>query len=171
MSLILMILFLPIMIVVGIISKIVTGHVIFKQNRDGLKKKSFTMYKFSSIKPSWEYSKILNFIRSFGLDELPQLFNILKGDMSFVGPRPFITGEKLPTMPNIKMYDVRPGVISLATANGRRVISHEKRLEYDLEYVDKVSFLLDMKIFFKSIAVIIKQNTKGDIEGQVNRNT
>ena len=165
-SLVLIILFLPLMIIVGIISKCVTGHFIFKQKRDGLNKKSFTMYKFSSIKPSREYSKILNVLRSFGLDELPQLFNILKGDMSFIGPRPFITGETLPKYPDKKTYTVRPGVISLATANGRRKISHEERLNYDLIYANKVNFILDIKIFFKSIYVILKQNTKGDGEGQ-----
>ena len=165
-SLILIILLSPLMIIVGIISKCATGQFIFKQYRDGLNKKKFMMYKFSSIKPSREYSKLLNVIRSFGLNELPQLFNILKGDMSFIGPRPFITGEPLPKYPDKKTYTVRPGVISLATANGRRKISHEERLDYDLIYVNKVSFILDMKIFFKSICVILKQNTKGDGEGQ-----
>ena len=165
-SLLLIILFLPIMIIVGLICLLITGHIIYKQNRDGLNKKSFTIYKFSSIKPDRKYSKILNVIRSFGLDEIPQLFNILKGEMSFIGPRPFITGEPLPSYPDKKTYTVRPGVISLATANGRRKISHEQRLVYDLEYANNVSFILDLKIFFKSIYVIIKQNTKGDGEGQ-----
>jgi lipopolysaccharide/colanic/teichoic acid biosynthesis glycosyltransferase len=165
-SLILIILLSPLMIIVSIISKCVTGKFIFKQYRDGLKKKKFMMYKFSSIKPNREYSKLLNVIRSFGLDELPQLFNILKGDMSFIGPRPFITGEPLPTYPDKKVYTVRPGVISLATAKGRRKISHEQRLEYDLIYANKVNFILDIKILFGSICVILKQNTKGDGEGQ-----
>ena len=164
-SFISIIILMPLLIVVGIICKIITGKVIYKQKRDGLNKKSFTIYKFSSIKKG-HYSKMLNFIRCFGMDELPQLINILKGDMSFVGPRPFITGEVLPMMPKDEAYTVRPGMISLATANGRRFISHEKRLGYDLEYVKKVSFKMDIYIIFKTIGIIIKQNLDGDCDGQ-----
>ena len=165
-SIILFLLLLPIMIIVGIICKIVTGHVIFKQNRDGLDKKSFVMYKFSSIKPDFKYSKVMNIIRSFGLDEISQLINVLKGDMSFIGPRPFITDEILPSYPDTRTYKVKPGLISLATANGRRKISHERRLELDLEYALNVSFKLDIYILFKSILVILKQNVNGDGNGQ-----
>ena len=165
-SILLIIILMPLMIIVGVISKILTGHFIYKQKRDGLNKKSFPMYKFSSIKEDTTYSKVLNVIRSFGLNELPQLFNILKGDMSFVGPRPFITGEKLPKYPNKDFYTVRPGVVSLATAMGRRRLTHEKRLEYDLIYIKNVSFISDIKIIFKSLYVILKQSTTGDGEGQ-----
>ena len=165
-SILLIIILLPLMIIVGLISFIITGHIIYKQKRDGLNKKSFTMYKFSSIKKDKTYNKVLNAMRSFGLNELPQLFNILKGDMSFIGPRPFITGEVLPMYPDKPFYTVRPGVVSLATAKGRRRLTHEKRLEYDLIYVKNVSFLMDIKILFKSLYVILKQSTTGDGEGQ-----
>ena len=108
----------------------------------------------------------MNFIRSFGLDEIPQGINVIKGDMSLIGPRPFITGEKLPKYPDPITYTVRPGMISLATANGRRKMSHEKRLKYDIAYVENMSFKLDVYIVFKSIGVLFKQNIHGDGEGQ-----
>ena len=165
-SLVLLILFLPIMIIVGIIAKIKTGKFIFSQSRDGLNKKSFKMYKFCSIRQDRKYSKTLNFIRSFGFDELPQLVNILKGDMSFIGPRPFITGEVLPTYPDPITYTIRPGVISLATAKGRRRLTHEKRLEYDKYYANHVSLIFDISIVFKTIGVLFKQNVSGDGAGQ-----
>ena len=166
-SIILIVIFFPIFIIIGIICLIITGKVIFKQNRDGLNKKSFVIYKFSSIKEDRTYSKVLNFIRSFGLDELPQLINILKGDMSFIGPRPFITGEVLPPdYIDPLIYSVKPGVISLATANGRRRISHKMRLAFDLEYVSNVTFQSDISIIFKTIGVLFKQNIHGDGEGQ-----
>ncbi len=165
-SILIMILLLPLFIIVGIMCLIITGKIIYRQKRDGLNKESYVIYKFSSIKPNGKYSKILNIVRSFGLDELPQLINVLKGDMSIIGPRPFITGEKLPIMPKDDAYTVRPGMISLATANGRRYISHKKRLEYDKEYIKKVSFKLDLYIFFKTMGVLFKQNIKGDCDGQ-----
>lgn len=166
-SLIFLILLLPIMIIVAIICKIITGKAIYKQNRDGLNKKSFTIYKLSSIKPNRKYSKTLNFIRSFGLDEIPQFINVIKGDMSLIGPRPFITGEPLPTMPSKEFYTIKPGMISLATAYGRRKMSHEKRLKYDMAYIKNMSFKLDIYIVFKSIIVLFKQNIHGDGDGQI----
>lgn len=161
-SLVLIIVLSPFFIIVGIISIITTKGIIFKQNRDGLNKKSFIMYKFKSMKDDKSIPSIMHIIRCIGLDELPQLFNILKGDMSFVGPRPFITGEKLPTYPDDINYSVRPGIVSLATATGRRNITHSKRLDLDKEYILKCSFLLDIYIIFKTIIVIFKQGSKGD---------
>lgn len=163
-SLLFIIILLPLFIIIGLISLITTGNVIFKQKRDGLNKKSFTMYKFKSIKDNRQMPKIMSIIRSFGLDELPQLVNILKGDMSFVGPRPFITNERLPKDVEIgsKLYSVRPGVVSLPTAMGRRAVTFKKRIEYDIEYIDKMSFKLDLYIIFKTIIVILKQNVNGD---------
>ncbi len=162
-SSVLIIALFPLMIIVGITCKIIAGHFIFKQPRDGKNKKSFVIYKFNSIKPDFSYSGVLNVIRSYGLDELPQLFNILKGDMAFVGPRPFITGESLPSDPiNPIIYSVRPGVMSLATAKGRRYITHKKRLEYDVEYIKKMSFIFDVYVIVGTIGVIIKQSIHGD---------
>ena len=166
-SIVLIILFVPLFIIVGLLCFIVTGKIIFKQNRDGLNKKSFIIYKFSSIKSDRTYSKILNFIRSFGMDELPQLINILKGDMSFIGPRPFITGETLPNdYIDPIIYTIRPGIISLATARGRRRLTHKMRLACDLEYSNNVTFINDVTIIFKTIGILFKQNIHGDGEGQ-----
>ncbi len=157
----------PFFIIVGLASKITTGKVIFKQKRDGLNKRSFNIYKFKSMIDGKENSyngipKIMKVIRAIGLDELPQLINIIKGDMSFVGPRPFITGEELPEYPKDIFYTVRPGVVSLACSKGRRSVSHEKRLEYDYEYIKKISFKLDIKIIFNTIKVLFKQNIRGE---------
>ncbi|MBR1377466.1 MAG: sugar transferase [Bacilli bacterium] len=162
-SIILIVILSPIMIIVGLISLITTGNIIFEQNRDGLNKKSFTMYKFKSMKDNHEIPKIMHIIRSLGLDEISQLFNILKGDMSFVGPRPFITNEPLPDdYIDPIIYTVRPGVVGLATAKGRRRVSHTQRLEYDKEYVLNLKFSLDIYIIFETLIVILKQNTRGD---------
>lgn len=167
-SILLLLLLLLIGVIIAMLSKIHTGKIFYLQRRDGKDKKSFTMYKFCSMKEiNGNYmertTKVTRVLRSLGLDELPQLFNILKGDMSFVGPRPFITGEELPTEPGSKIYTVRPGVVSLATANGRRKITHEMRLKYDEEYVDNVTFKQDVIILFKTLGVLIKQNVRGDV--------
>jgi len=165
-SIILIVILWPIFIIVGVISKITTGSILFKQNRDGLNQKSFVIYKFKSMRDGdcadhLRIPKIMKYIRGLGLDELPQLVNILKGDMSFVGPRPFITGEKLPIEPEYIIYTVLPGVVSLAVANGRRRISHKKRLDYDYIYATNISFKLDIYIIYKTIIVLLKQNFRG----------
>jgi len=166
-SLILMIGLFPIFIVVGIISKLTVGSVFYLQERDGLNRRSFTIHKFKTMtdgdKPDeFRTPKIMKIIRNLGLDELPQLFNVFKGEMSFVGPRPFITGEELPIQPERIIYTVKPGVVSLAIANGRRFISHKKRLKYDYIYATNVSFKLDLYIIFKTVCLLITQNFRGE---------
>ena len=167
-SIILIIMLFPIGLIVGILCKYNTGKVFYLQKRDGKNKKSFTMYKFCSMKEiDGNYmertTKTTRFLRSLGFDELPQLINILKGDMSFIGPRPFITGEILPQEPSDKIYAVLPGVISLAVAQGRRKISHENRLKYDEVYATNITFKQDVVILFKTIGVLIRQNVRGDV--------
>ena len=167
-SITLMFLLLPITVLVGLLCKLNTGNMLFMQKRNGKHKKSFIMYKFCSMKSiDGTYlertTKVTRLLRAFGLDELPQLFNILKGDMSFIGPRPFITGEKLPIEPSDKIYTVRPGVISLAIAQGRRTVSHENRLKYDEVYASNVTFRQDVVILLKTLGVIFKQNKRGDV--------
>lgn len=166
-SLILLLILSPLFIIIGIISKVVTGGIIFKQDRDGLGKRSFVMYKFKSMLDGdmdkyVRTPKIMRTIRALGLDELPQLVNILKGDMSFVGPRPFITGEELPGEVEPIIYTVKPGVVSLASANGRRKISFQKRLKYDYIYATNVNLKLDLYVVFKTLGVLIKQNVRGE---------
>lgn len=167
-SLILIILLFPIMIIVGIISKISVGNVMYKQNRDGKSKKSFVIYKFKTmldIEGNYieRTPRVMIKIRAWGLDELPQLFNILKGDMSFVGPRPFITNEILPEPPDDILYTIRPGIVSLAISNGRRKITHHERLQYDYKYIKDISFRLDLLIILKTMQMLFKQNLRGEL--------
>jgi len=136
----------------------------YLQPRYGIKKTPFVMYKFKtmiddhSLDDALRVTKFSTFVRNTGLDELPQLFNILKGDMSFVGPRPFMINDVLPKNSyNPKRYLVKPGVFGLAQANGRRYVTHNQKIAWDLEYVDRISFMTDLKVFFKSIWVVIIQ--------------
>ena len=98
------------------------------------------------------------FIRSLSLDELPQLFNVLKGDMSFIGPRPLLK-EYLPLYneEQKRRHNVKPGITGWAQVNGRNAISWKKKFEYDVYYVDNVSFLLDIKILWMTIIKVFKQ--------------
>ena len=144
--------------------------VIFKQKRPGLNEKIFEIYKFrtmtnqkdknGNLLPDEERLKgVGKIIRSLSLDELPQLFNVLKGDMSFIGPRPLLI-EYLPlyNKEQKKRHTVLPGITGLAQVNGRNAISWKKKFEYDVEYVEKLSFLLDLKIILLTIKkVLIKE--------------
>ena len=117
------------------------------------------MYKFRTKKHNWEnlpyrerYTKVSWTIDRLRLNELPQLFNVLKGDMSLVGPRPFIPGEKLPPGEiSPKRYLVRPGMTGLAQVNGGRYLTHKEKLKYDVIYYDNLSFKEDFKIILKTI--------------------
>lgn len=160
-SFVLLIVLLPIELIVGILCTCSTGQMFYKQKRDGKDRKSFVLYKFRSMKdiPGGclaRTNRVTRFLRLFGLDELPQLFNILKGDMSFVGPRPFITGEKLPSKPSKKIFSVKPGLISMAISYGRH-IAYESRLMYDETYASNVTLKQDIKIVFRTIITMIKQ--------------
>lgn len=170
-SLLAMTLLFLVFIVVAILVRIKLGSpVIFKQVRPGRNGKLFTLYKFRSMSDAKdEKGKLLSdeirltkfgkFLRKTSLDELPEIFNILKGNMSFIGPRPFLVKDFVffdeETM---KRQNARPGLSGLAQVNGRNSISWEKKFEYDLEYVKKITFWKDCKIFFKSIWKAIKHN-------------
>jgi len=159
-SLIAIIVLSPVFIIIAILVRIKLGSpVIFKQDRPGLNEKIFTMYKFRTmtderdengelLPDSKRLTKFGRMLRSTSLDELPELFNILKGDMSFVGPRPLLV-EYLPLYneQQRRRHEVRPGLTGYAQVNGRNAISWEEKFKYDLEYVEKISFLLDLKIF------------------------
>lgn len=166
-SLMFILLFWWLYIVVALMVKRKLGSpIIFKQQRPGLNGKIFTMYKFRTMTDAKDKNgKLLSdeerlpkfgkILRSTSLDEIPEFFNILKGDMSLVGPRPLLV-EYLErySSEQARRHEVRPGVTGLAQVNGRNAISWEEKFKYDVEYVDNVSLLLDMKIIFLTIKKI-----------------
>ncbi|MCR8708319.1 undecaprenyl phosphate N,N'-diacetylbacillosamine 1-phosphate transferase [Campylobacter sp. RM5063] len=169
-ALILLIIFLPFIVLIGIVLKIVQGSVLFKQTRPGLNEKIFYIYKFKTMSDETDENGELlpdelrlkpfgKLVRSLSLDELPQLFNVLKGDMSFIGPRPLLV-EYLPlyNQEQKKRHDVRPGITGWAQINGRNAISWEQKFKYDVEYVQNCSFLFDLKIFFMTIVKVLKRS-------------
>jgi len=157
-SLILIILLFPLLTILYIITKLnFKGKAIFKQKRIGLNEKPFNIYKYKTMDDKTKSTtKISRYLRDSGLDELPQLINVLKGDMSLIGPRPFIVDDPLPIMYDELRHTVRPGITGYAQANGRRTNSHKEKLRLDNEYIKNLSFTLDLKIFFKSILDLIK---------------
>ncbi|EAH6292993.1 undecaprenyl phosphate N,N'-diacetylbacillosamine 1-phosphate transferase [Campylobacter lari] len=169
-ALILLIIFLPFIVFIGIVLKIVQGSVLFKQARPGLNEKIFYIYKFKTMSDEKDENGELlpdelrlkpfgKLIRSLSLDELPQLFNVLKGDMSFIGPRPLLV-EYLPlyNQEQKKRHEVRPGITGWAQINGRNAISWEQKFKYDVEYVQNCSFSFDLKIFFMTIIKVLKRS-------------
>lgn len=169
-ALILIILFAPVMLVVAVLIYLWDGRpVIFTQERPGYKGKIFKIYKFrtmtnekdknGNLLPDEKRLKgIGKIIRSLSLDELPQLFNVLKGDMSFVGPRPLLK-EYLPLYNERqkKRHEVKPGITGLAQVMGRNSISWKEKFEYDVYYVENLSFWLDLKIIFLTIIKVLKR--------------
>lgn len=163
-SLIALIALFPIVIIIAILVRIKLGKpIIFKQQRPGLNCKIFKMYKFRTMtdekdengnllpdeKRLTEFGK---FLRSTSLDELPELINILKGDMSIVGPRPQLIRDMVfMTEKQNKRHSVRQGLTGLAQVNGRNAISWEDKFKYDLEYIENVSFVNDVKIIFLTV--------------------
>ena len=169
-ALFLIILFFPIMVIVAILIYLWDGRpILFVQSRPGYKGKIFNIYKFrtmtnekdkkGNLLPDDKRLKgIGKIIRSLSLDELPQLFNVLKGDMSFVGPRPLLV-EYLPLYNERqkKRHDVKPGITGWAQVNGRNAISWEEKFEYDVWYVENISFWLDMKILWLTLLKVLKR--------------
>ena len=165
----------PLLIVTAILVRIKLGSpVIFKQKRPGLNDKIFTIYKFrtmtdkkdseGNLLPDGErLTNFGRFLRSSSLDELPELFNILKGDMSIVGPRPLAVAY-LPyyTQDERKRHSVRPGLSGLAQINGRNVITWEERFSYDIQYVNNITFCLDLSIIIITIFVAFKRADIGE---------
>lgn len=169
-SLFALIILSPVMLITAILIKLEsTGPVIFKQKRLGKSGKEFNIYKFRSMcvgaenkgtgvysgKSDARVTKIGKIIRATSIDELPQLVNILKGDMALIGPRPPLTYHPWPveeyTEQQFRMFEVRPGVTGWAQVNGRKEVEWHKRIELNVWYVDHISFLLDIKIFFLTI--------------------
>lgn len=175
MASLLLIILLPLLIMISIaIAFDSSGEIIFKQKRTGKDKRLFVIYKFRTMLSTNTLQKNLcneqivssgtdsritrmgRILRSTSLDELPQLWSILKGDMSFIGPRPVIP-EQLKAIPPgyMKRFKVRPGLTGLAQVNGRRSLSWLRQLAYDKEYVENKSLRLDVRILFKTIKVVL----------------
>ena len=160
----------PVYLILGILVRAKLGTpVIFRQDRPGKDEKVFQLYKFRSMtdekdengNPLPDEVRLTPFgkkLRSTSLDELPELFNILKGDMSLIGPRPLLV-RYLPRYNEFQRHrhDVRPGLTGLAQVNGRNAITWEKRFEYDVEYVNKLSFALDVRIFMKTVGAVLRR--------------
>ena len=195
-SLILLIVFLPIMLIIAIAIKIDSkGPVIFKQERIGKGSKVFKIYKFRSMcinaehtgsgvysnKDDRRVTRVGKILRATSLDEIVQIFNILRGDMSFIGPRPPLTYHPWPieeySDDQLKMFGVRPGITGWAQINGRKAVEWNKRIELNVWYVDNISLWLDLKIFFLTFfkvftnadnanngATVVKQSDSGDKE-------
>ncbi len=170
-SLIALICLSPILLIVAILVRIKLGSpVIFKQKRPGKDEKIFTLYKFRTmtdekddngdlLPDSQRLTKFGKFLRSTSLDELPELINIIKGEMAIVGPRPLLV-KYLPLY-NEKQkhrHDVRPGLTGYAQVNGRNAISWEEKFEDDLKYIESITLVNDIKIILKTIKKVIKRN-------------
>ncbi|EAI3762917.1 undecaprenyl phosphate N,N'-diacetylbacillosamine 1-phosphate transferase [Campylobacter coli] len=169
-ALFLLVLFSPLILITALLLKITQGSVIFTQNRPGLNEKIFKIYKFKTMSDERdEKGELLSdelrlkafgkIVRSLSLDELLQLFNVLKGDMSFVGPRPLLV-EYLPLYNKEQKlrHKVRPGITGWAQVNGRNAISWQKKFELDVYYVKNISFLLDLKIMFLTALKVLKRS-------------
>lgn len=178
----------PVLLISALAIKIDSkGPVIFKQKRLGLNGKEFYIYKFRSMCVGAEkggvYSdnndkrvtKIGNILRKTSIDELPQAINILKGDMSFIGPRPPLTYHPWPideyTNEQLRMFNVRPGITGWAQVNGRKAVEWNKRIELNTWYVDNVSLWLDIKICFMTIFKVFTNADNENIGETVTKET
>lgn len=167
-SLLAIIILSPILLIVALLVRIKLGApVIFKQKRPGLHEKIFTLYKFRTMTDEKDkdgnllpdeqrLTKFGKLLRSTSLDELPELFNILKGDMSIVGPRPLLV-KYLPLYNDHQKHrhDVRPGFTGWAQCNGRNALSWEEKFDLDVYYVKHLTFMLDLSIIFKTIKIVL----------------
>jgi len=164
--------FFPVLLITAVAVKLDSeGPMIFSQERLGLNGRKFRMYKFRSMyagaekegvyerKGDSRVTKTGRFIRATSIDELPQFINIIKGEMSLIGPRPVLAYHPWPldeyTVQQRKRFSVRPGVTGWAQVNGRKGLLWEKRIEYDVEYVEHISFILDLKIFLKTLIRVV----------------
>lgn len=172
---VLLIIALPLMIVCGVVIKLEdpNGPVLFRQERVGKDNKIFKIFKFRSMRMERERNgkklsdlqrmlKTGSVLRKLSIDELPQLINIIKGEMSFIGPRPlpviylpYYTDEEL------HRHDINPGISGWAQVNGRNYIGWDERFKYDLEYVNKISFKFDLKILVLTIKKVFSRSDVG----------
>lgn len=172
-----MLLLSPVFLIIAVLVKIKLGSpVIFKQQRPGLNEKIFTMYKFRTmtnerdangelLADSERLTKFGKFLRSTSLDELPELFNVLKGEMSIVGPRPQLINDMFfMTLEQRQRHYVLPGITGWAQVNGRNDITWEKKLFLDQKYIRNITFCIDLKIILMTLAKVFQRkgiNTEG----------
>ncbi|EOX2955649.1 sugar transferase [Enterococcus hirae] len=170
----------PIILIVGFLVRIKLGSpIIFKQERPGKSEKIFSMYKFRTMTDERDHNgeylpdeirltKFGKILRATSLDELPELWNILKGDMSIVGPHPLLV-EYLPlySEKQRKRHNVRPGLTGLAQVNGRNAISWEEKFDLDVYYVDKISFFNDLIIIIQTCKKVIKKENINTINNNI----
>ena len=174
----LIIIFLPIILIVALLIKLKLGSpILFTQERPGLNGKIFRIYKFRTMSDERDSKGDLlsdelrlkgfgKLIRKSSLDELPQLFNVLKGEMSFVGPRPLLVEYlKLYNQEQAKRHNVKPGITGWAQVNGRNAISWEEKFKLDVYYVEHISFMLDCKILYMTFFKVLKRK---DINSNTN---
>jgi len=189
----LIILFIPIFLIIAFLIKASSrGPILFIQRRIGKNKKEFSCYKFRTMHPEAEFmlkeilktnldikkefesnQKILNdprltpigkYLRYTSLDEIPQILNILKGEMSFIGPRPIIREEIIRYANNYeKAFSVLPGMSGLWQVSGRNKLSYKRRIQLDLIYAKNINFLLDLNIFFRTVGVILIPFDRGAV--------
>jgi undecaprenyl phosphate N,N'-diacetylbacillosamine 1-phosphate transferase len=170
-SLCAIILLAPVLLIIAILVRIKLGSpVLFKQKRPGLNEKIFTLYKFRTmtderdengdqLPDSVRLTKFGRLLRSTSLDELPELFNILKGDMSIVGPRPQLVRDMVFMTPEQRQrHSVLPGLSGWAQINGRNNITWEEKLALDLEYIENITFFSDMKIVLMTFVKVFKSD-------------
>lgn len=170
-SLLAIIILSPLLAVTAVLVKTKLGSpVLFKQERPGKDEKIFTLMKFRTMTDERDengellpdevrLTKFGKFLRSTSIDELPELFNILKGDMSVIGPRPLLV-QYLPyyTEEERHRHDVRPGLSGLAQANGRNNVTWEEKFAWDIKYVNEMSLILDINIFLKTVFNVLKRD-------------
>lgn len=169
-ALLAVIVFSPVLLITAILVKYKLGSpVIFKQKRPGLNGKIFTLYKFRSMTDKTDKAgnllsderRLTSFgkkLRQTSLDELPELINVLKGDMSIVGPRPLLVQYlKLYNQHQNRRHEVRPGITGYAQVHGRNSITWDEKFKKDVYYVEHISFLMDWKIIFQTIIAVLRQ--------------
>lgn len=173
-ALMLFLIIIPVLIVIPILIRLTSkGPAVFTQERTGKDGKTFKIYKFrtmlipeesidengNELPPKERITKVGRFLRKTSLDELMQLFNVLNGTMSVIGPRPTLPYQmENYTETQKRRLDMRPGITGLAQINGRNDLSWTEKLEYDVTYVENFSLWLDIKILFKSVFTVLKQD-------------